>query len=308
MVWIKERNGTDNHRLVDSVRGASRELYSSLTNAEAIDSNGVLSFDSDGFSLGNSNSYNESGINHVAWCWRAGAGTTSTNTNGSITSVVSVNQDAGFSIVSYTGTGANATVGHGLNKKPKMVIVKRRDAVTNWPIWFEGVSTNTDQVLQLNLTNASASASTFFNSSNTTTTTFPLGTGGGQTNASGSPHIAYCWAEIEGFSKFGSYVGNGNADGPFVYCGFKPALILLKKSSTTGNWNLFDSSRNSTNPVSSSLFANLTDIENTTSSYNADFLSNGFKVRTSDGSWNDNGVTYIFAAWAESPINYSNSK
>lgn len=305
LVWIKSRTNTNFHNIVDSVRGAGQILYSNSTSTGENNLQILNSFNSDGFSIGNDNGSNQSSQNFVAWCWRAGAGTTSTNTNGSITSVVSVNQDAGFSIVSYTGTGSAGTVGHGLNKKPKMVIVKRRDAVTNWPIWFEGVSTNTDQVLQLNLATASASASTFFNSSNTTTTTFPLGTGGGQTNASGSPHIAYCWAEIEGFNKFGSYVGNGSADGPFVYCGFKPAWVMIKRTDSIGGWSINDSSRNSTNPVNLYLNAEASIIEGT--AIIPDFLSNGFKIRDSTQQ-NVSGAVYIFAAYAESPFQTANAK
>jgi len=311
LVWIKARSETSSHVLYDSVRGPAIGLFSNRTDAEETDSNNLTSFDNNGFSLGtgySSTGVNGDGRDYVAWCWKAGGAAVS-NTDGTITSQVSANQTAGFSIVSYTGTGANATVGHGLNKKPKMVIVKRRDAATNWPIWFEGVSTNTDQVLQLNLTTGSASASTFFNSSNTTTTSFPLGNGGGQTNASGSPHIAYCWAEIEGFSKFGSYVGNGSADGPFCYCGFRPAFVMIKRTDSTGEWWMYDSSRGSTNPNPRMLLANSSGTENEdSSSYLLDFLSNGFKWRSGLSASNGNGGSFIFAAFAESPFQTANSK
>jgi len=310
---IKSRNVIGDPEVYDSVRSPTRYLLTDSTIAEGNATQGLISFDSDGLSFGTSSGSNTnvSGTNYVAWCWRAGAGTTSTNTNGSITSVVSVNQDAGFSIVSYTGNGGSSavTIGHGLGRVPSLIICKGRQFASNWITWHKSLNNGNvgDYYLRLNATDGQSNAgSSAWNNTSPTSTIFSVGA---SSNTNGStPMIAYCWAEIEGFSKFGSYVGNGSADGPFVYCGFKPAFVLLKKSSTTGNWNLFDSSRNSTNPVSSSLFANSSDIENTTSSYNADYLSNGFKVRTSDGSWNDNGVTYIFAAYAESPFQTANAK
>jgi len=305
LVWIKERNGPDNHRLVDSVRGPIRELYSSLTNAEAIDSGAILSFNSDGFSVGNSNSYNESGINHVAWCWRAGAGTTSTNTNGSITSVVSVNQDAGFSIVSYTGNGTSGTVGHGLGKAPKFILIKRRSGASNWAV--AGSILGANSTLYLNLTNATDTyGDTNLIRNIQTSTTFELGTDTNR-NQSGGTHIAYCWAEIEGFSKFGSYVGNGSADGPFIWTGFLPAWIMIKRTAGAADWVIHDSSRTSTNPSDTILRPNTSDIDLTASSLNIDFLSNGFKIRNTNASYN-NAETYIFAAFAQSPFQTANSK
>ena len=307
-VWIKNRESSYQHQMYDSVRGAGQKLLPSTTNAESTDTANVSSFDSNGFSFAGGNvGVNQDTKNHVAWCWKAG-GAAVANTDGSINSSVSANQTAGFSIVSYTGTGSAGTVGHGLGKRPKVVIVKRRDASTNWPIFFDGISNNTNDLLQLNLTNATATAGNFFNSGNTTTTTFPLGTGDGQTNESGSGHIAYCWAEIEGFSKFGSYVGNGNTDGPFVYCGFKPAWVMIKSSTVATNWYIFDNSRKSTNSITAVLFSNTSDVE-TDSAHNVDFVSNGFKVRQASGyGGNNSGATYIFMAFAESPFQTANAK
>lgn len=309
-VWIKKRSGGTNRDsvLFDTVRGPAKQLKSSSSTQEGTNLDELLSFDEDGFDVGSGDNPNGSGNNYVAWCWKAGGAAVS-NTDGSIASQVSVNQDAGFSIVTYTSTGSNTateTVGHGLNKTPNMIILKNRSAAVNWRVYHSGINDAGKNSVTLNSTEAAyvfwpSVGSDTFGLANSTTTGQAAGTGN-------QDIVAYCWAEIEGFSKFGSYVGNGNADGPFVYCGFKPAFILLKKSSTTGNWNLFDSSRNSTNPVSSSLFANLSNIENTTSSYNTDFLSNGFKIRTDDGSWNDSAVTYIFAAFAESPFQTANAK
>ena len=313
LVWIKSRtNGGYYHNLVDSVRGPSRRLASNSTNAEDDASAGgatpiLGSFDYDGFSLPNGNvNVNESGQNYVAWCWRAGAGTTSTNTNGSITSVVSVNQDAGFSIVSYTGTGANATVGHGLGKVPKMVIIKQRSlSGYSWVVYHSGL-TNANYYVALESTIGQTSVPALFNSTAPTSSVFSIGT---ETAVSGNGNtfIAYCWAEIEGFSKFGSYVGNNSTDGPFCYCGFRPAWVMIKSSSASvGNWLIMDNARNSTNPVDLDLYANLTNIESQYARF--DYISNGFKVRNTSSEMNGSGVTYIFVAFAESPFQTANAK
>ena len=307
LVWVKARNQAYNHGIFDSVRGSRRTLYANLTNVEAI--NGPYSFNADGFSL--SSNWNNSSTDFVAWCWQAGAGTTTANTDGSINSVVSVNQDAGFSIVSYTGTGSNATIGHGLEKEPKMIIAKRRSGATeNWPVYHAVEGPN--RYAYLDLSNAYSSDSSVWQNVTPTSTVFSTGTSA-TTNASGAPYIAYCWAEIEGFSKFGSYVGNGDADGPFVYCGFKPAWVMVKNADDTGgrDWAIQDSSRASSNPCNKQLKPNQTEIENSgvaDSTYQIDMLSNGFKVRNNTGIWNENGDTIIFAAFAESPFTTANAK
>jgi hypothetical protein len=308
LVWLKQRTGTTSNNLTDSVRGIGYTLFSDDTTGDNTNTNRLQSFDRNGFTVGGNGAVNQSGSPFVAWCWKAG-GAAVANTDGSINSSVSVNQTAGFSIVSYTGTGSVGTVGHGLGKRPKVVIVKRRDASTNWPIFFDGISNNTNDLLQLNITNATATAGNFFNGGDTTTTTFPLGTGDGQTNASGSGHIAYCWAEIPGYSKFSFYQGTGQSDGPFVYCGFKPAWVMIKSSSNGGtNWRIWDSSRGPTNPTNLDLLANTTHIENAHGSDEIDLLSNGFKIR-STGSWhNSSGGTYVFMAFAESPFQTANAK
>jgi hypothetical protein len=307
-VWIKERSNTSGHALFDSVRGPGFRLVTDTTAAE--DPAPLVynpSFNNDGFTVGTDGAVNQSGQTYVAWCWKAGGAATA-NTDGSINSTVSVNQTAGFSIVSYTGTGSAGTVGHGLGKRPKVVIVKDRDGNTNWPIFFDGISNNTNDLIQLNLSNATATASTFFNGGDTTTTTFPLGTGGSQTNASGNDHIAYCWAEIEGYSKFGSYVGNANADGTFVYCGFKPAFVITKRTDGTSSWLVHDSSRDPINPVLGAIYTNSSDAEGR-GSVRVDFVSNGFKHRNSDGgAANNYANAYIFMAFAESPFQTANAK
>ena len=306
-VWIKNRESAYHNQVYDSVRGPGFKLLTSNTVAESTDTANVSSFDSDGFSFAGGNvGVNQDAKNHVAWCWKAG-GAAVANTDGSINSSVSANQTAGFSIVSYTGTGSAGTVGHGLGKRPKVVIVKDRNGNTNWPIFFDGISNNTNDLLQLNITNATATASTFFNGGDTTTTTFPLGTGGSQTNASGNDHIAYCWAEIEGYSKFGSYTGNANADGTFIYCGFKPALVITKRTDGTSNWLMHDSSRDPVNPVMGALYTNSSDAEG--SAVRVDFVSNGFKHRNADGGVANNYANdYVFMAFAESPFQTANAK
>ena len=306
LVWVKRRQAAANHFIFDSVRGAGKFLISNNTNAEGDDAtNTLMSFDSDGFTSGNTNGMNQSGSQYVAWCWKAG-GPAVSNTDGTITSQVSANQDAGFSIVSYTGNGTiGATVGHGLGKKPKFFMTKNRDTTAlDWPVFSEELL-GSNGFIYLTSTNGGA---TIVNISAPTSSVLTL-SGYDDNNKSGDRFIAYCWAEIEGFSKFGSYVGNGSADGPFVYCGFKPAFVMIKRTDTTGEWWMYDSSRGSTNPNPRMLLANNNGGENEdASSYLLDFLSNGFKWRSGLSASNGNGGTYIFAAFAESPFQTANAK
>jgi len=319
-VWIKRRlSGNQAHAWHDSVRGPTIHLESSTTDGDETNNvyGALNSFDNDGFSIalgsgGGGDYVNTTGNTYVAWCWKAG-GPAITNTDGTITSQVSANQDAGFSIVSYTGTISGSaptplpTVGHGLGVAPQFVIGKSRNnggvESGNWFVWH--ASAGTDNWLRLNTTVAAASISV--NGGGTmvapTSTVFSTPYISGS-NISGNNYVAYCWAEIEGFSKFGSYVGNGNADGPFVYCGFKPAWIIFKRSDASGGWVIKDSSRKSTNPQNSDIFANTFDVESDV--FDCDFLSNGFKLR--DTTSNTSGGTYIFAAFAESPFQTANAK
>ena len=309
LVWIKGRGSAayNNHLLYDSVRGTTKILQSNQTADEATATTGLSSFDSDGFTIGTFEDGNTNANTYVAWCWRAGAGTTSTNTDGSIQSVVSVNQDAGFSIVSYTGTGSAGTVGHGLGKNPGMIIIKSRDSADTWPVWHKSLSSATDNFLQLEKTVGVATISNYWNSSAPNTTTFGLAGGSYAHNLSGDGMIAYCWAEIEGFSKFGSYVGNDSSDNAFVYCGFKPAFVLIKEASGTDNWAI-KSNHISTNPNDFTLLADRSDTEYGPNNTVIDLVSNGFKIRTTSGLVNTSGATYIFAAFAESPFTTANAK
>jgi hypothetical protein len=312
LVWIKGRSVAYNHRAFDSVRGAGKDnfLLPSSTAAEGASSDyygGISSFNTDGFSMvygtGGSNiGINESGSTFVAWCWKAGAGTTSTNTNGSITSVVSVNQDAGFSIVSYTGNATvGATVGHGLGKTVKFMITKSRDTEDNWVVHTNATGTQTFSFL--NLTNTATTDSV----SAPTSSLFYRGSANTVNGSGGLRYIAYCWAEIEGYSKFGIYTGNYSTDGPFIFTNGKPAFVMIKRTDSTGNWFIFDNSRNSTNPNLAYLVPNAADIESS-SGGDMDFLSNGFKIRNTSASLNASGGTYIYACWMESPFTTANSK
>ena len=305
-VWIKNRDGAYQHVLYDVARGVNKEVRSSQNVAE-IDSgtNGYLSaFDSDGFTTtrgsNTGNHVNVSGTDFVSWNWKAG-GTASSNTDGSITSSVSANTTAGFSIVSYTGTGANATVGHGLGATPKMIIVKNRASAENWGVWHTSIGAN--EYLGLNQTNAKATNTAIWNNTLPTSSVFSVGNNartGGSNN-----YVAYCFAEKKGYSKFGSYTGNGNADGPFVYTGFKPAYIMVKCSSATQNWQVNDITRDGYggNPTFKLLLPSTSDAEAVSaSSYQCDLVSNGFKIRNTLGQQNTSGATYIYMAFAEEPL------
>ena len=306
-VWIKDRTRNERHILADSVRGPGYILTSIDTRAEESGRFDMLtSFDSDGFTVGNAGPANFSGDNFAAWCWKAG-GAAVTNTDGTITSQVSANQTAGFSIVSYTGNGTSGTVGHGLGKTPNIVLVKNRIDASNWS--FNGnigelvYGTNK---LRLQHTDGIASDTNEVTSANATTLT--LGNSGA-TNGSSDAQIAYCWTEIEGFSKFGSYTGNGSTDGAFVYCGFKPAWVMIKQTNDSNNWHIADSSRKSVNPVNMVLRANLSNSEAANhASFHIDFLSNGFKLRSTNDELNENSSSYIFMAFAESPFQTANAK
>jgi len=304
-VWIKDRDASNNHELFDAVRGATKRIYTDTADAQDTNSNSLTSFDSDGFSVGSNNSNNDSNHKYASWNWKAN-GQGSSNTDGSInTTYTSANTTSGFSIVKYTGTGSNATVGHGLGSVPKMIIVKCLDQ-THW--WFTyHVSLGNTKHITLNTTNDQSGASAaYWNNTTPTSSVFSIGTDTG-VNQSGQDYIAYCFAEKKGFSKIGKYRGNGNADGPFVYTGFKPAFVLFKEYSGAGdaNWVIQDSKRVGFNPNNNRLFPNDSAAENT-SSFRIDMLSNGFKLRSSDGDANEDGNDFLYIAFAEHPVVSSN--
>ena len=296
LVWIKSRSAATDNKLTDSVRGATLALVSNSTAAETTDTTGLTAFNSSGFTLGTSTTYNNNAATYIAWQWKAN-GTAVSNTSGTITSQVSANPTAGFSVVTYTGTGANATVGHGLGVAPSLIILKYRNISSNWSVYHASVG-NTGR-LALNLTDAVNTSSTFWNNTSPTSTVFSLGSNFADTNT----YVAYCFAAIAGYSAFGSYTGNGSADGPFVYLGFRPRFVLIKRSDVAENWVIVDTARNPYNAVTDWLFANTSDSTYTFSS--PDILSNGFKLRNVGTGSNNSGSTYIYAAFAENPFKNS---
>jgi len=300
--WIKDRDTASNHMVTDAVRGATKTLYTQNADGESTVAQALKSFNTDGFTVGTDGDVNANTKNFASWNWKAnGAG--SANTDGSInTTYTSVNTTAGFSISSYTGNGsAGATVGHGLGAVPKVIIVKRLNASGGWIVYNEALG-NT-KIMELHDTSASQTSSAAWNNTSPSSTTFTLGDYT-STNTSGGTYIAYCFAEKTGYSKFGSYVGNGNADGAFIYTGFKPAFVIIKNTSTSGtNWVMFDNKRIGYNESNYYLRPSGNNTEST--NIPLDILSNGFKIRTSAGDVNTSGNTYIYMCFAESPFTTS---
>jgi hypothetical protein len=315
-VWIKSRSnpGTHNYCLFDSVRGATKYLSSNSTAIQTTDANTLTSFNSNGFSLGTDGSsagVNISGETYIAWSWKAG-GSAVTNNAGTITSQVSANPTLGFSVVTYTGTGSAATVGHGLGAPPAFIIARGFDnaTTTHFVVYHQGLNGgvnpyNWDIFLERN--DAASNYSGMDWSSAPTSTVFSVGGGASNTNYSGIKQIAYVWAEIAGFSKFGSYTSNGSSDGPFVYCGFKPRYVIIKSTSLAQHWQIFDSARSPSNLIQAYLHASAPDQEYSGNGRAIDFVSNGFKLRSNDNALNASG-TYIFAAFAEAPFKYATAK
>jgi hypothetical protein len=302
-VWVKGRSGATDHALYDSVRGTTKDLVSNATSAETTQATGLTAFGSTGFTVGALAKMNTSAATYVGWQWKAG-GTAVSNTAGSITSSVSANTTAGFSVVTWTGTNANATIGHGLGVAPAMYITKQRSATGDWFVYHQSVGAT--KGLFLELTNA-ATTNTYFNNTSPTSTVFSIGGGVGGLNASGVTQVTYCFAPVAGYSAFGSYTGNGSADGPFVYLGFRPRWLMIKASSFAGeSWYLFDTTRNTFNVIGEALVANQTSAE--FSFVMLDVLSNGFKARTTNSLCNTSGATYIYMAFAENPFKYANAR
>jgi len=292
-VWIKQRSSTTWHNLYDVVRGTTKALASNDTSAEDTRATGLTAFTSDGFTLGTDNNANGSSNTYVAWNW-LGSNTTTSNTVGSITSTVSANTTAGFSIVGWTGTGATATVGHGLGTTPKMFIVRERSEARNWPVLTTVIDGSWDTAY-LNNTDAFGNA---VQSASSTVFNF---TSSNEFNASGQTYIAYCFADIKGYSKIGFYTGNGSSDGTFVYTGFKPAWVMVKRTNSAVNsWRIWDKVRSPSNVVDKFLYPNLSNDEAV--DVTIDFLSNGFKFRNTSTDNNASGGTYIYMAFAENPF------
>ena len=304
-VWIKNRDNAEMHILADAVRGANKLLESNTTDAELSDTNYIKAFQSDGFQIGSEGAVNGNSQGHVAWNWLA-SNSTASNTQGDITSTVSANTTSGFSIVSYTGTGSTGTVGHGLGATPSMIIIKERNNSTSWIVYHhKNTSAPATDYLLLNSTQATDDYADYFNDTEPTSSVFTIDTAG-DINGSSDTYIAYCFAEKKGFSKFGSYTGNGNADGTFVYTGFKPAFVIRKVTSASSDWLMQDNKRSESggsNQIRNYLFPNSSQAEVSNQDYfNIDFLSNGFKMRSTDGGANGSGQTYIYMAFAENPF------
>jgi hypothetical protein len=293
--WIKNRTSAEGHAIFDVVRGVTKMLSSANSDAETTTANSLTAFGSDGFSVGSNLRVNQSSNNIVSWNWKAnGAG--SANTDGSINSTVSVNQTAGFSISTFTTLSSTiSTVGHGLGVIPDMVIVKTRANSNGWFVYHKDVGNN--KFLRLETTGAETT-NAMWNDTTPTSSVFSINAN----NLGASTSVAYCFAEKQGYSKFGSYVGNGNADGTFIYTGFKPAFIIVKRTNNGSDWQLMDNKRDPINAMDTNLFPNTNDVDTSSSSYDTDFLSNGFKFRGTSGARNGSGDTYIYMAFAEAPL------
>ena len=307
LVWLKDRTQAQSHALFDSTRGATERIQPNNAGAESTETATLKSFTTDGFTLGTSSTVNN-GSNpdkYVAWQWKANGGTTASNSNGNITSTVQANTTAGFSIVTWTGDGSTSgkNVGHGLGAVPKFIFSKDRDGTSELPGWYiyhVGIG-NLDHIQFTS--NAKANSPTWGDTT-PTSSVFSVGGEGAYiaTNQSSIDYVAYCFAEVQGYSKFGKYTGNGDADGPMCYCGFKPAFVLVKKSTDSGNWLMYDNKRGAINLNDEYVYANFASQEATSTTSGYDFLSNGFKVRNTYTDGNVSGETYIYAAFAENPF------
>ena len=304
-VWIKDRgqSGHDNC-LADTVRAAPNLLVSNSSVAQITDSSdGFTAFTSSGFTLGDNGTgtqsleLNKSGNTFVSWNWAAG-GSASSNSDGSVSSSVSANATSGFSIVTWTGTGATATIGHGLGAAPKMIIIKSVTGASGWRVYHDGIGAT--KALVLETTAAADTATDYFNDTAPTSSVFTVKAN--STNDNTATMIAYCFAEKQGYSKFGSYTGNNNADGTFVHTGFKPAFVIIKTTTTTEDWGILDNKRSTSgaNVIDDFLYANQ-NLAESSAQTPADFLSNGFKLRNTDSKFNS-ANTYIYMAFAENPF------
>ena len=299
-VWLKKRSGSENHILTDSVRGATKTIRSNTNDAENTESEFLKSFDSDGFTLGTRSEPNGSGATFASWNWKAGTSFTNDASStgvGSIDSSGSVSTTAGFSIISWTGSGSGATIAHGLGAQPQIVFVKNRDDTASWNVYT--VIGGGGKGLFLNDNAAFDSDSSYFNDGTASTTTFPVGSAN-TANGSSDNMIAYCFANVKGYSKIGSYIGNGNASGTFVYTGFKPAFIMYKNTARAISWLIHDNKRLGYNPDNDEQHPDTSAADGTDD--RADILSNGFKIRESSNLMNVSGEQVIYMAFAESPF------
>ena len=308
-VWLKNRNTTNTHEAFDSVRGATKTLYPDRADAEYVNTSGSLtSFNSDGFTVGSGDGANKSGSGIASWNWKAGTSFTNDASStgiGTIDSTGSVSQEAGFSIISYTGNGtANQSVAHGLGATPKFIIIKPRSAVGYWCVTNPRfVSVSDPNILYLQETAAEADDTNINGTTAPSSTVFGVDDYGA-VNTNGQTQIAYCFTPIKGYSAMGTYVGNGSTDGTFVYTGFKPAWVMVKRTDSTNDWKIIDNKRSPINPTAGTLKANSSGAEDTSEIY-YDFCANGYKIRLNAGALNASGGTYIYMAFAENPFTTS---
>ena len=293
-VWIKERNLTSSHALTDTVRGNTKKIKTDDSDAEETNTNLITSFDSDGFTLGdNGNANQSSSQTYVAWCWVESA-------------------TAGFDIVSYTGNSSDGTttqdISHSLSAVPHWILVKNRADATNFAVYHKGNTSSPEtEIIYLNVTNATADDNAFWGDTSPTSSQFRVG-GDNGVNGNSDAMIAYLWSEKQGFSRFGSYTGNGDNNGTFVFTGFSPAFIMIKRSDSTGQWGMNDTKRDFNDEYGNdtSVFADNHQVETSSGSLNVDFLSNGFKLRSDNNEYNNNGGSYFYMAFAEAPMVNSN--
>ena len=306
-VWIKVRNNANNHRLFDSSRGGNNDLVSNSNSSESGASGRLTTFNTNGFSLGTNAETNSNTHNIVSWQWKANGGTTASNTDGSITTTVQANTDAGFSIVTFTGNATNgATIGHGLGGTPEWVYIKNRAAAVDWAMGHKSFMGANAENLRASGTGTPAdagdAAGSHWSRTAPSSTVITLGSGGDgnfstDTNRA-EAHIAYCFRSIQGYSKIGSYIGNGNANGPFVYTGFKPAWVMCKSTASTSDWYIYDNKREGYNKDNDHLLANSAAVEATADEI--DMLSNGFKLRIATDP--NVAEAYIYMAFADHPF------
>ena len=306
-VWIKDRQDTHNHNLFDAVRGVTKRIHSDTSDAETTNAESLKSFDSDGFTLGTQTNVNQSGHTNVAWNWKAAGASGSGTTAGSGTSKAYsyiVNTTAGFSITKFVGNGTSGhKIPHSLGATPKMFVVKNRSrGTTDWQV-YSPVGDPTD-ALALNQSDGTGDSESYWSDEAPDATYIVVG-GGGAVNYNGDDLVCYAWKEVPGYSKFGSYTGNGSADGTFVYTGFKPAFVIYKGAvgaNAADNWEMADNKRSPFNGIENVLYPNLANAEGTGVTTRMDMLSNGFKMRTNGTDYNGNGTTYIYMAFAEAPL------
>jgi len=298
--WLKSRSVGEGHYLQDAVRGATKHLHSQNSDAEATQTNALKSFDSDGFTIGDEADINTNNSTNVSWNWKAN-GQGVANTDGSInTTYTSANTTAGFSIIKYAGTGSSGTIGHGLSATPKVLLIKEIDGAEGWRVWHRNAPNYSTQALQLNSTSAEFSQTNWIGTVDNSIIT--LGSDS-SINTSGNNYICYSFADVQGYSKFGSYTGNSgnNADAPFIYTGFKPSFFLVKNTAQASAWEMYDNKRLGYNPNNYQQRANEAAAEGATSDY-VDFLSNGMKIRHQGGGINETGDVFIYMAFAEAPL------